>query len=413
MARKKHSRRTLPILFLNGSYYTRIRWGFPEMEVFFPLATTDELVAEDRRDKIADTSLKNKIKSAYEKHGSKGVKQIKKELDWYKKGGWIVSTDLTFEQALEQYKEYLAGQRLAKSTQDLYIRDLKKFAELTSVKYVSRIQNRTFSSFKNKLTHLSANTINRHLRVLQTFFNWMYDETLIDTPIRIKKLPIVATPARIYSNDEFQVILNNVEKGFPYKQATMDADDIQLFLDSYRMYRDTGLRLAEPFDNELKVDSDGFRLRIIGSTTKNKYQRFVHLTEYQATTIVRMNEWVDAQVKRGRKHRYYCIQVFSRVFKKSLEKSGIDGKFHNLRKTFASRLWFLTGQEFALCYALGHTDTSMTKQYTSLDKVELARSFPDLERLRNLKDSPENTKTGDKKREIELYSNFGFMYIDR
>jgi len=383
------------------------------MEVVFPLDTTDKLVAEDRRDKIADTSLKNKIKSAYEKHGSKGVKQIKCELEWHRRGGWVVSTDLTFSQALEQYKEYLIGQRLAQSTQDLYIRDLKKFAELTSVKYVSRIQNRTFSLFKNKLTRLSSHTLNRHLRVLQTFFNWMYDEGLVDTLVRIKKLPVISTPARYYSNEEFQLILSNVEKGIPHQEARMSDDDVQLFLDAYRLYRDTGLRLSEPFNNELKVDSDGFRLRIVGSTTKNKYQRFVHLTEYQATTVVRMNEWVDAQLKRGRKHREHCIKVFSRVFKKALIKSGIDGKFHNLRKTFATRLWFLTRQEFALCYAMGHTDTNMTKQYTSCDKVELARAFPDLEDLRNLRDSDENSKKGYKKRDTELYSNFGFMYLDR
>ena len=32
---------------------------------------------------------------------------------------------------------------------------------------------------------------------------------------------------------------------------------------------------------------------------------------------------------------------------------------------------------------LGHTDTSMTKQYTNLDKVELARAFPDIVAMKN------------------------------
>ena len=36
-----------------------------------------------------------------------------------------------------------------------------------------------------------------------------------------------------------------------------------------------------------------------------------------------------------------------------------------------------------LCRALGHTDTSMTMQYTNLDKVELARAFPDIVAMKN------------------------------
>ena len=61
----------------------------------------------------------------------------------------------------------------------------------------------------------------------------------------------------------------------------------------------------------------------------------------------------------------------------------MKGKFHDLRKTFATRFYFLTGQEFSLMYALGHTDTSMTQQYTNLDKVELSRAFPDIVAMKN------------------------------
>ena len=76
---------------------------------------------------------------------------------------------------------------------------------------------------------------------------------------------------------------------------------------------------------------------------------------------------------------------------------------------FDSRLWFLTGQEFALCYALGHTDTSMTKQYTSLDKVELARAFPDIADKKNSVVEDKTSLRVPKQGDIELYSNFGFM----
>ena len=411
MAKKKKSRRTLPVFLESGSYYTRIRWGTkPRFAIKFPLCTDTKATAEHRRDEIAETSLKGKIITAYERYGSEGVQRIKNQIDWRRKGGSIVRSDYTLADAVIEYREYLIGQRLAQKTINLYMMDLKSFADITRIKYVSTIQPRYFSLFKRKQTHLSKYTVNRQLRALQTFCNWMYDEGHIENLVRIKKLPVIATPVNYFSNEEFELILTNVKKGFPHREAKMDADDVELFLDAYRLYRDTGLRLSEPFNNELKADSDGFRLKIVGSTTKNSYKRFVHLTEFQATTIIRMNEWVGVQLKRGRIHREYTIMVFSRVFKKALKKSRINGKFHDLRKTFATRLYFLTSSEFALCHALGHTDTNMTKQYTHCDKVELTRDFADIARLRNLKDSSENSEWVRKNGYVELYSNFGFMY---
>ena len=64
-----------------------------------------------------------------------------------------------------------------------------------------------------------------------------------------------------------------------------------------------------------------------------------------------------------------------------------------------------------MCHALGHTDTSMTKQYTNLDKVELARSFPDIVAMKDGVLEDKKGLRGTKKGGIELYSNFGFMHV--
>jgi len=172
-----------------------------------------------------------------------------------------------------------------------------------------------------------------------------------------------------------------------------------------RAIRDAGLRLSEPFDNELKRDDEGYRLKIVGSVTKNSYVRYVHLTEQQALTIVRMNEWVENHTKK-QKNRYETIKVFSRVFEKALKMSNLKGKLHDLRKTFATRLYFLKGQEFTLCRALGHTDTSMTMQYTNLDKVELSRAFPDIVAMKYANSGVKKPVRGHNQGDTELYSNF-------
>ncbi|MBT5068516.1 MAG: tyrosine-type recombinase/integrase [Candidatus Scalindua sp.] len=411
MATKITRIKRMPILLSGGKYYTRIRWGNDKIgrdEVKFPLSTDTKSIAVHRRDVIQDTSLRSKIIKAYEQEGSSGVKKIKKQLDWYSKGGTVVETALTLKDAVKEYEQYLIAQRLSQFTIDIYLNALQDFSKVTKVKRVDRISPRHFTVFKNSMPKLRNDTVNRKLRSLQTFFNWMHDEGHIPTIIKIKKLPTLQRPVRYFSDSDFDLILTNVVKGFPHSEAKMDESYRNLFVSAYRLYRDTGLRLAEPFNNELVMDEQAYRLKIMGSTTKNSFQRFVHLTNDQAMTVIELNQWLEKQME-TRKDRYGTIKVFSRVFAKAMNKSGLKGKFHDLRKTFASRLWFLTGQEFALCYALGHTDTSMTKQYTSLDKVELSRAFP------NLASSKKGITEGKmplrvpNKGDIELYSNFGFM----
>ena len=402
----------MPVFLARGKYYTRIRWGNDKTfrgDVKFPLGD-DKLKAEHRRDIIQDSSLRGKIISAYEKESLDGVGKIKDQIDWFSRSTTLVDSEITLNQAISEYNDYCIGQRLNKYTIEIYQRTLDEFAEITKVKRIDRIKKMHFTMFKNKMVHLSKHTVNRKLRSLQTFFNWMLDEGLIDVPVKIKKLSVINPPVNFFSNEEFNIILQNVKKGFPYGEARMQDNDQDLFISSYWLYRDTGLRLSEPFNNELKIDGSDYRLKIIGSTTKNSYQRFVYLTERQAMTIIQLNEWVDRQLK-TRESRELTIKVLSRVFKQALRRSSIEGKFHDLRKTFASRLYFLTGEEFTLCRALGHTTTSMTMQYTNLDKVELARAFPDIVAMKNANSGVKKPVRGHNQGDTELYSNFGFMHV--
>ncbi|SVC93953.1 uncharacterized protein METZ01_LOCUS346807, partial [marine metagenome] len=287
MAGKANQKKLLPIVKLRGKYYTRIRWGndkYGRGQVCFPLATDKKSVAEHRRDIISSTSLRGKIIQAYEDTGPDGVKRIKDEIDWYKKDGILVDLATMTADAINEYEDYLNSQRLDTNTIAIYMRTLNEFSSKVGVKHVGKIKQRHFTIFKNSMPDLSGHTVNRKLRALQTFFNWMVDEGYLDNPIRIKKLSVLNPLINFFSDSEFRLILKSVEKGFPHAQAKMNDDDKELFLDAYRLYWNTGLRLSEPFNNELKMDDDGYRLKIIGSTTKNSYRRYVYLTDQQGIT---------------------------------------------------------------------------------------------------------------------------------
>ena len=53
----------------------------------------------------------------------------------------------------------------------------------------------------------------------------------------------------------------------------------------------------------------------------------------------------------------------------------------------------------------------MTNQYTILDKVELARSFPDIVAMKNNGIDGKNPLRVPNQGCLELYSNFGFMRV--
>ena len=53
----------------------------------------------------------------------------------------------------------------------------------------------------------------------------------------------------------------------------------------------------------------------------------------------------------------------------------------------------------------------MTNQYTILDKVELARSFPDIVAMKDGVLEDKNPLRVPNQGYLELYSNFGFMHV--
>ena len=180
----------------------------------FPLATEKIETAKYRRDIISNTSLRGKIIRAYEDYGNDGVQRIKDEIDWFKRSGSIVENKITLNQAINEYKEYCLGQRLNSKTIAIYLSVLNEFAEKVRIKHVQNIKKMHFTRFKSSMTHLSGHTVNRKLRSLQTFFNWMLDEDLIDAPVKIKKLSVINPPVNYFSNTDFEIILQNVKKGF-------------------------------------------------------------------------------------------------------------------------------------------------------------------------------------------------------
>jgi integrase len=70
---------------------------------------------------------------------------------------------------------------------------------------------------------------------------------------------------------------------------------------------------------------------------------------------------------------------YSKVFKDACREIGSgDRKFHNLRDTFAIRLWAITGDIHYVSKVIGHTSVTMTEKYANFNVRRLICDFPSL-----------------------------------
>lgn len=314
-----------------------------------------------------------------------GIKIPSYDLNWKSKSLGINQLkyekrdEVKIEQAVKDWLNHLRGMRKKSTTITIYKRHLFEFMDTVtgrqlpivdlSTKHVEQFTNNqrgTISTLHSKLRSLN-NCINYVMARPEVY--GLKDKPLVEKPTLPKKKPI------IISNQLLNGIFEQIDNAYESEKA-------DFLKEVYLLYRDTGLRLGEPFNNELKED----RLVIEAGTTKNSYERNVYLTVEQVKIIRQMRLIVDKKVKSGSK-KENVIKYSSRIFKNSLKKTDNNKVFkehmHNLRDTFATRLYYLTDDIYKVCGACGHADIGMTQKYTAFDEKELAKAFPDIEQIKS------------------------------
>ncbi|NOZ75953.1 MAG: tyrosine-type recombinase/integrase [FCB group bacterium] len=185
------------------------------------------------------------------------------------------------------------------------------------------------------LDKIKPATVNMDLRTIRAFLHWLEERGKIDAIPRIKirkenRLPVYLT------NTEFDEILNRID---PHFQR------------AFWFYRETGLRLSEPFNGEI----NGSFLTIPADQYKGKKDHTVYLTPELKAIALEMKSMVEEKVKRGISTRINAIQLYTAVFYKACQgnkKKGLEPirhrKFHSLRHTSAVRLYLKTRDIYAV-----------------------------------------------------------------
>ena len=335
-------------------WYARIRWYIEDgsrLEEQIPLRTKSKVVARERLAEV--NKVESDIKSG-----------IHFDFPWMSDETTTKVKRFTLVDAYENWLSFRESEGIRPSTIRRNRYTMKHFSNVVGKSIpLSSITTTTIDTYRNYCiqTNMKPNGININLRAVKTFLNWCHKRDLIkkcpyvDSVSMPKKMPL-------YMSDElFNKVLQLDWLEDHYKNA-------------FLFYRNTGLRLSEPFQGELH----GNWLLIGGDETKQQMDKELSLSMNNVQRLSDMIEYADKSFKG-------TIDSFksnlSKTFLKAIRE--IDGEetkfhFHCLRHTFAVRRYLQTRDIYQVKQEMGHSSVTTTEIYAKFNLRRLEMDFPSL-----------------------------------
>ncbi|MBU0934814.1 MAG: tyrosine recombinase [Spirochaetes bacterium] len=278
---------------------------------------------------------------------------------------------------LDRYASWLlAARRLSPLTLDVYLRETRSlfsWLEEASIRIedVASIDLLSYLVFRRS-QGLSARTMARIVSSLRTLFKFLRLEglreddpgELLETPKQEKVLPDV------YKAGEIEKILEAIDLSTPGGLR-----DRALF----ELIYSCGLRISEAAS--LSFDMVFMDERILRITGKRQKERIVPFGEEAAAWLQRYLDEARPQLARAaadgfrRSSRVFLNRVGRGITRKGIWKrfselrltSGVQGKVHGLRHSFATHLLAGGADLRTVQELLGHADITTTQIYTHVD----------------------------------------------
>jgi site-specific recombinase XerD len=338
---------------MRGKWYSRVRWyddttGF-QKEYLQPLRTDNKTVAHKR----------NRTVTKYQDDICNGMEF---EFPWMKDGGQTKVKEITLADAVDRWIERRAKQPdITPNTIGINKNGINHLYDSIAKSFpLKSITTDHMDGFRDDLIDkgLKPSSINIHLRTAKSFFRYVWKRGTIDRLPRIEMVKINDTLPIYLTDDEFHAVLNEVGVDSFYGKV-------------FYFYRETGVRLREPFIATL----DGNWLDI-PNFSKGKRPRSIELNDFLVEVYKELRRWAN---ECGLVERSKGVHL-SKMFKKALCKCGIDESkhLHSLRHTYAVRQRVM-GVPLATIQAhLGHRSITTTEIYTLIDLKKLRRHFPTL-----------------------------------
>lgn len=210
---------------------------------------------------------------------------------------------------------------------------------------------------------LIPSTCNVHIRGMNSFLSWLFENEYISEQLKIKQLKIEQKVMKTFTDQQLKSI-------FSFKPKTFSEARLHAILS---LVIDTGIRISEALDlRRDKVDFDNLLLTVNGKGNK---ERPVPISLELRRVLWKFSQKHKFDLmfpnRHGGKLLYNNIRRDFLKLCKKLEIEGFDGSFHAFRRKFARSYVKNGGNLFYLMKALGHTSLTMSKRYVEVETDDL------------------------------------------
>jgi len=342
-----------------GKWYSRVLWydgTGKKKEKQIPLKTESKVEARIRASQV-------------EKHRNEIIELYfigeNYNFPWMNDEGILTIEYFNFENAVNEWLRLRKSHGIAETTVNRNLHSMNTFLGVLGRKIrLSEISSKSIECYADVMQQrgYKPHGININLRTLRTFLNWAFHRDYIT---KVPYFSMVRTekslPSYISDSDFAEII-------------KLDwINDHQKMV--FQFYRDSGVRLSEPFIGKL-VNSI---LVIPAKYSKSRMEKEIEINIQYLPILLEMQEryfrWKQKVKKPVLK---YFTSKYSKVFKKCCRAVGIERRFHDLRHTFAVRRYLMTRDIYQVMKEMGHSKITTTQIYSKFNLRRLESDFPSL-----------------------------------
>lgn len=330
-----------------NKWYARVStWqGSKRKEKLIPLRTSRKVAARERL--IEVQRVENDIKN-----GEEFV------FPWMSNEPFTKVVRKTVSDIIDKYHNDKFNNGVKQSTIDRSVQSINRLTDIIGDIPIEDIGMEKIDTFKQfYLVRHKPNTININLGKIRAFLNWCEEKDIIRKAPRIKLVKAPTALPKYVSDSNFNKIMKAETVEYHFRQA-------------FYFYRETGCRKAEPFYGQL----DGEWLILHPDNTKTNRTREIELT---AESVIILKE-MQSRFKSLPYQQKSIIDRYSKEFKKACREVGLDHNLHNLRDTYAVKLWLKNRDIYLVSKLIGHASVTMTEKYANFNPKRLVLDFPTL-----------------------------------
>jgi integrase len=261
------------------------------------------------------------------------------------------------DKILEEYEQATEHYKVKKTLKDDSAR-IKNFLSLSGINTLKQIDEKKFQDYLNRRINndkISLNSANRYISTIKAWLNFAVRRKYIfDNPIKdLKKYPIPRNPPKYLTQDEVKRILD-AAKGTRIYHA--------IFIGLY-----TGMRQREVSSLEwqdINFEANTITIQNKGwFTTKSKKFRVIPLHDKLKEILLPLKKETG---------KCFDLTNYRKIFPEVIKQAGLKNiGFHHFRHTCASNLALAGVDLYTISQVLGHSNITVTQQYSHLTKDHL------------------------------------------